>query len=279
MAKFRQRLIRKIFSSLKGRHYHWRALAPEISRITRDCGDHIITFDPTDIIGRHLYTFGHWQRDDFDLMMAHLRQHNLLKPGKAALELGANIGTQTIYMHLSGCFDKVVAVEADPQTARLLDINIADNGFSDRTHIVAKAIGAENGTATFYQSEKERGRNSLLAKANGSAIDVPMVTLETLFADCGVAADDIGFVWLDLEGFEFEVMQQIVAVLPGDVPIFTEFSPQKYGVEKTDAFVELIRAHYTDSYQVNDGGFAGPMATADLQPSQDQVDLLLFNQV
>lgn len=278
MAKFRQRLIRRIFSGRKGRHYHWRALAPQIVRVTRQCDDHIITFDPADIIGRHLYTFGHWQRDAFDEVMERLATHGLLQSGKVALEFGANIGTQTLYMHLSGLFDSVIAVEADPQTARLLAINITDNDFAARTHIVAKAIGPQNGAATFYQSVKERGRNSLLAKREGTKIDVPMVTLSSLLADCSVAANEISFVWLDLEGFEFEVMQQVVAELPRDVPVFTEFSPEKYGPEKTLAFIALLKTHYSQFYEVTEAGFGPLLSLADWQPGLSQVDLLLFGE-
>ena len=78
------------------------AIGPRVQTMTLDCGDHVMTFAPGDYIGKKIFRKGHFERDHVDRLLAILKERQLLREGSTLLELGGNIGTQTIYFALSG---------------------------------------------------------------------------------------------------------------------------------------------------------------------------------
>src|SRR4051794_12933417 len=97
LRKWRNHLARRALGTRSGREMLINAVSPKILSMTADCGDHVLTFSPHDYIGRKIYRKGHFERDHVNRLLAVLRQRALLGPDKVLLELGGNIGTQTLY--------------------------------------------------------------------------------------------------------------------------------------------------------------------------------------
>jgi FkbM family methyltransferase len=80
------------------------------------------------------------------------------------VDIGAHIGTHTIYALRTGRFGRAVAFEPEPRNARLLAMNIAENGLSQAVTVVRKAAGAAKGEAMLHLHPRNTGAH---------AIDVP----------------------------------------------------------------------------------------------------------
>ena len=68
-------------------------------------------------------------------------------PTGTALDLGANIGFHTVY--LAGRYARTLAVEAHPETYKLLVKNIAQNGL-ESPHVIARSGAAYDRHTTLY---------------------------------------------------------------------------------------------------------------------------------
>ena len=87
---------------------------------------------PNDLIGRHIYLTGEFDRTTVEVLC------NFARPGDTLLDIGANIG------YVSGCFlakvpgSRVICVEPQPVIVDLLKTNMKQ--FPDRYKIAAFAL-------------------------------------------------------------------------------------------------------------------------------------------
>jgi FkbM family methyltransferase len=51
----------------------------------------------------------------------------MMRKDSHLLEIGGNIGTQTVYFALSGAYSRIVSIEPDPRNFPLLQLNIRQN--------------------------------------------------------------------------------------------------------------------------------------------------------
>lgn len=164
-----------------------------------DCGDHLMAFDPKDrVIGSAIRKERGYCRPQT------MRVFDALPRGGTFVDVGANIGTQTVYALMFGGFDRAVCFEPHPKNVRLLKTNMLINGLQDRVTIIEAAAGRESGTAALYIEPQNSGGHSLAINHNGASISVPVVQVESTLASLGVS--DIGLAWIDVEGHEGEVL-------------------------------------------------------------------------
>ena len=139
-------------------------------------------------------------------------EHKLLNPylsaGKVFVDVGANIGSYTLFAANAGA--KVVAVEANPETARKLAFNIKANCPVD-VQLVNVAVGAEEGTLSLWQEPSNCGFATLVEDlttgewaGDWSPRDVEVKPLQSVLADLGLERIDI--LKVDVEGFEDRVL-------------------------------------------------------------------------
>jgi FkbM family methyltransferase len=232
-------------------------------------GDHYIAFDPNDIISEALRREGGWFREET------LRIFDALpKRGGVFVEVGANIGTQTVYAMKFGGFDRVICFEPDPHNAWYLWLNAAINGIADRVTVIQAAAGSASGKASLSLADPNRGIsnggiNSLAVKRGEKSITVPVVSVEEELRRLGVGKSDIGLAWIDVEGYEGEVMNGWPS-LPG-TPLCLEYTPQ-FNKLPPDTFASWAR--WADPRQRKIEWL--PISLLDLAAYTDQVDLLFF---
>ena len=115
-----------------------------------------------------------------------------LKPGDLFVDVGANIGAYSIWAYELGA--EVIALEPAPDTFRVLQDNIALNGY-DAT-LVRAAAGSSEGVTRFTVGKDAVNRVS----ADGET-EVPVVTIDSLLRGRCAAGLKI-----DVEGFELDVL-------------------------------------------------------------------------
>ena len=276
LRKWRNRLAKRVLATRIGREMLVNAVSPKILSMTADCGDHLMTFSPHDYIGRKIYRKGHFQRENVERLLSVLRQRDLLAPEKVLLELGGNIGTQTVYFALSNAFRHIVTVEPDPRNFKLLKTNIDQNGLSERITAINTAAGESEGTLDFFMHRDNHGKSSAIRQSDRDIeIKVPVKPVTAMLTEAGVAPEDIGLIWMDIEGYEPVASRSMQPLLERRVPFYMEFSPVFYGPAGSQAFVDYLAGFYQDCIVFYEDSQIG-MKVTDLPIEQDQFDVLLL---
>ncbi|MEH6545860.1 MAG: FkbM family methyltransferase [Sneathiella sp.] len=278
--ELRDKPLKKFFSSVKGLKVICKSLPERLSAVTIREDDHLIICDPRDLVGRSVVLHGNWGRTETEKVVAFLERQEILSGNGVAMDLGANIGTQTLYLYLTGKFKKVIAVEAAPKNFDFLQANVRVNGWSDEIEALHAAIYTEDGVISLnLKDEDVSGGHSLLQlPGNTNTVEVPAITISSLINKYSIKPEQVEFVWMDIEGFDFEILQEIQKTIGSKLPVFLEFSPHFMGENKTREFVDFVHSHYTHIYSFQNLN-EDPVRLTDLTALSDtyQKDLLVYS--
>ncbi len=235
---FRRTVLRRLFQN----HVSSSALA----YVTFP--DHVLIVDPRDhMISFSLVSGKTWQRHEFDRAIEIAKSANTLEAGGWFVDIGANIGTQTIYALLSGKFRGVIAIEPEPRNLALLRRNIELNGFADRVHVVEAAASSHSGTADLVRDAENFGAHSIepgqmLRRADSIAVRTR--TVDDILASLGIAPKDVGMTLIDVEGHEIEVLKGMTSLRRHGAPIVAEVSAPLHGPQGIIQMRNLLIADY-----------------------------------
>lgn len=127
--------------------------------------------------------------------------------GGMLVDVGANIGYFTLTWLSANRSNTVVAIEAAPNNARLLQENIACNGFDDRATVYSQACG-ERATALLFSNLWGHSNSGCGGFVNShecaNAVPVDIVALDDLFAQ---DANEIAVLKIDTEGADTLVLK------------------------------------------------------------------------
>eukprot|EP01062_Namystynia_karyoxenos_P066835 TRINITY_DN60754_c0_g1_i1.p1 TRINITY_DN60754_c0_g1~~TRINITY_DN60754_c0_g1_i1.p1 ORF type:complete len:539 (+),score=102.10 TRINITY_DN60754_c0_g1_i1:90-1706(+) len=158
------------------------------------------------------------QRGGYDPKLHATIRMALDHPPGTVVDVGANLGVVSMYAAHQG--HRVIAFDATPWTRHKLELSAWLNNFSSRVTVVAKAVGAEPGTAHLAVVPGNMGGNQLvrsedhsLVKDAGEAagagrpgrkgtVAVPITTL-----DAALEREAPFFIKIDVEGHEIQVLQ------------------------------------------------------------------------
>ncbi len=242
--KRRNALVGRFFETRYGRELLVNALPARVIDMTTDCGDHRLTFSPHDYIGRKVYRKGHFERGSVRRLIALLDDLGQDLNGKVLLELGGNIGTQTIYWAREDLFRRIVSVEPDPRNFDLLRRNIARNDLLAMVDLVHVAAGETEGRIDFFQNPDNHGKSSALRSSRKDRkIEVPVRPVSAILEDLGIAPSEIGLIWMDIEGYEPVACRSMRPLLERGTPLYMEFSPAFYGADAEAFRTALGKTH------------------------------------
>jgi FkbM family methyltransferase len=138
-----------------------------------------------------------------------------LCPGdETAIDVGANHGDYSAI--LVGLARDVIAVEPNPDVVRVLEARLGDEIRRKRLQLVRGAFGSEAGTARLFIPDAGSALGSLDAPpiaTGGKAIEVLVRRLDDL-----ARGRRVGFIKIDVEGYE-------AAVLRGGMAVISESRP------------------------------------------------------
>ena len=146
------------------------------------------------------------------------------------VDIGANIGLTAIALAQLVPRGRVLAVEANPTLAALLDRNVERAGVRDIVTVASIALGETAGRAVFFANPDDPS-GAFLADVAPTAVTtahepdvvVPVTTLDALLAEHAI--DTIDFVKLDVEGAELRVLHGAAETLKRAQPtVQTEFN-------------------------------------------------------
>jgi FkbM family methyltransferase len=239
--------------------------------------------------GWSLLIHGHLDKDHFDNSLKLSMRENLLKKNSHNLfiDVGANIGTHSMYALRSGFFSQVIAVEPHPDSFQLLIRNLRDNGLEDKCSLFHCALGEKQGTVQFEIDPDHSGdhrikvdasnQNSLKGEADRETIAVPMQTLDDIFREVSPTDYDQIFVSIDVQGFEPYILSGAKSLINQGAIFCIEFWP--YGLNHAGVREDLnkmVQDHFNHYFDVRDGDAAQAIPTQNIQVSYSRYHDLRF---
>lgn len=265
------------FHTPGGRKFLARYLPDFITQVCVDCGDHRLTVSPHELVGRKVIRDGHFSRDLVDRVLAILAERDLFGSRDIALDIGANIGTQTVYFALSGRFSRILSIEPSPANLELLQTNARQNGFSDQVTIFGCAVGEAEATLELHLDPRNHGANSLVRSGAGAGtIPVAVRRVDQLLAEAAIPVDRVALVWMDIEGYEPVAARSMEALLARQVPLLTEFQSSFMGAEGSAAFVDYLGRFYRDCIVFPEKGGEQALPVSRIPIQAGIVDVLLL---
>ncbi|MFW2228414.1 FkbM family methyltransferase [Rhizobium sp. CRRU65] len=283
-AKYWSRLFRKarnaaasrFFDTRFGRRLLIENIGPRVVSVTVDAGDHLMTFSPSDYIGRKVFRKGHFEREAVDRLIVILRERGLVRKDATLLEIGGNIGTQTVYFALSDTYAHIVSVEPDPRNFPLLALNIRQNRLEAKVRLVNCAAGEHEGEIDFFLNLSNHGKSSAIRQSpTDKKISVPVKPVSEILAGLSIDPAAIGLVWMDIEGYEPVACRSMRPLLTRRVPLYMEFTPLFYGAEGTKAFISMLSGFYENCLVIFEDR-EEEMKVRDLPGEFDQYNVLFL---
>lgn len=199
------------------------------------------------------FLHGGFGEDTIEALLTALARHAGIASieGLTVLEIGANIGTETVSFIARHGARRVIAVEPDRENVRFLRANLALNGIEDRVAVHQIALSDSDGEVMLERSEDNWGdhrvRNPGERGSDGRQDSLPVQArrLDSLIEAGEVALDDVGIVWMDAQGHEGHIFAGAQRLLESGVPIVTEYWP--HGLREVgtlERFHSLVTRHY-----------------------------------
>lgn len=164
-----------------------------------------------------------------------------LGPGSTYVDAGANLGVFTVLAGLLvGATGRVVAIEANPELAQVVETNIAMNYVFDRASVRQIAISNESGSATLIQTGNFLGESSIIPadrdyRGELTAYEVETRTLDDILSDIG----EIDVLKIDIEGYEPEAFEGGTDVLSRTTWVVFEWNRTGLGA-KSDLLMSQV---------------------------------------
>jgi FkbM family methyltransferase len=219
-----------------------RVLGPHVYALITKSDIGLFAVDPEDCeVGGELRMKGKYSSEEIERLKPHIASDSKV------LVVGAHVGTLAI--PISKLCEKVVAVEANPATYKLLTINITLNSASNCQAINIAASDKEE-TIEFLLSRVNSGGSKRVPKIkwlyyfdNPETITVKAVSLDEYLEE-----KDFHIVVMDIEGSEYFALQGMQGILSRCKLLAVEFLPHHLknvsGVT-VEEFLSVIEPHFS----------------------------------
>lgn len=231
-------------------------------------------YAPTDsTIGAALIERGSWQYDELNHYLGYVSGK---AQGRKAyfFDIGANIGTQTVYAARSGLFSRVFAIEAMPANFELLTMNVLLNDRSDITSCYNKALGSEDGRQTFlFSSSNPGGSRQESSGIRGEETILDVVSTSDFVRGLLETEDlpDVLVFWIDVEGMEEQVVEGLQSFADEFETYFcVEYNEVAYKGEAGFSLRSYVESR-DEFYALSEGGMKVVSDLSQVRNNQDIV--------
>lgn len=172
---------------------------------------------------------------------------DVIPPGRLAIDVGANKGVYTRL--LASLASHVHAFEPNPKAYRWLERALPPNV---TTHPVA--LSDREGTAELYLPQRGTGFSNQLGSLNVVKADSPhaVVPVQTRTLD-SCALSDVGFVKVDVEGFELQVLDGARGTIARDKPVLLIELEERHTGKPIEDLIAAVTAMGYAAHFVQDG--------------------------
>ena len=170
-----------------------------------------------------------------ELFVNELYKFQTIQPSPVIIDCGANIGLSVLYFKQLYPNAQIEAFEPDSQNFSLLTQNCNSNGLKQVT-LHQAAVWTNNGTISFSANDSEASHIS--ESTAGNAVQVPTVRLKDVLQKY----PDIGMLKMDIEGAEWDVVQDIAAELSHVNHFFLEYHGKASETYKLNGIMNILKS-------------------------------------
>jgi FkbM family methyltransferase len=192
-------------------------------------------------VGYGTFVSGSFEKETLRRMLTALERFGITTlRGMTVLEVGANIGTETVSLLSHHGVERVVAFEPDADNARMLRANLALNGLDRRAEVHEIALSDVDATLMLERSAENCGDHRIrVVDAHGpdlfnewdrSVVEVFARSIDSLVESGELDLDAVGLVWMDAQGHEGHVLAGAQKLIAARIPVLTEYWP--YGLNR-----------------------------------------------
>jgi FkbM family methyltransferase len=167
--------------------------------------------------------------------------------GSTFVDVGANIGTTTLPAICLHEFGRAVACEPARDNAALLRCNTVLNGVDDRVRVLPIAVSDRDEAVYLHVNSSNSGGHRVVAdgRRRGSELKVEACSLDTLVRRGLLVPEDVGLLWLDVQGHEAKVLAGATRLTALGVPVVLELHPTMLGAEGVATIEAIAARDYT----------------------------------
>ncbi|MDQ4131954.1 MAG: FkbM family methyltransferase [Actinomycetota bacterium] len=197
-------------------------------------------------VGRVVYATGGYERVYMESALQALSSTEWSVRSKTFLDIGANIGTSTVDALMHFGFERAICFEPDTRNLKLLEVNLRLNDLHDRASVHPVALSDSDGYALLERTAGNFGDTRVVSfSSHREGYGVRCRRLDDLVASKDVLLEDLGLVWIDVQGHEPFVLSGAEAVIREGIPTVIEYSPGALrSTGGLDLLESLIRSHY-----------------------------------
>ncbi|MBK7885894.1 MAG: FkbM family methyltransferase [Bacteroidetes bacterium] len=169
-----------------------------------------------------------------------------IQNAKTILDIGANIGTTSLYFASLNAKAKIISFEPHPDTFKRAEENIKLNSFRN-IELLNIGLGEQKAELKLYEvNENNPGMNRILAEETNLPYKIIQVDLlDKIMEEKSIPPVD--FIKIDVEGFEYSVLKGGVNTLKNKPVLFIELDDNNLR-ENNSTAEELIKLLYTIGY-------------------------------
>jgi FkbM family methyltransferase len=238
---------RRPLGSFATRTAEFFALARRTPVVEARMGSLNVLVSTTDrTIARSVYTSGDWDPLLTGTVFRALDELAVPYRGTTFLEVGANFGVYSLPAVTDYGFARAIAYEPDPQAFELLERNIERNGLAGRVSAHHAALSSAAGELTLRLGSYNAGDNRIVDgdDADHDTVRVPARTLDAEVAAGRVTPAELGLVWLDVQGHEYEVLLGARSVLESRAALVVEYCTAMMAEDARRGLERLIIDNY-----------------------------------
>ena len=165
---------------------------------------------------------------------------------KGFLDIGANIGFYSLLAINQYQYQQAWAFEANPRTHKLIQQNVVDSELTKKIHTFPFGLGDSETKLTFIQDTYHTGISRFVSKvpelkSYEECIEVPVRTFDTVAKENHIDPSAISFIKIDVEGFEYQVLQgmkETLSKVPQGTLLFIEIWEQTSSSQQTLKLIE-----------------------------------------
>jgi FkbM family methyltransferase len=156
-----------------------------------------------------------------------------LRPDMKIIDIGSNIGYYVIIecMVVKNGNGRIIAIEPGQENVKILQKNIASNGFSQIVTVIEGAVADSSGDGELILSDSANCHTlrepRLYSDSDKKIIQVRKYSIEDILRQCGIQPNAIDFIRMDIEGYEYLLLPTMYPIFddPHELYMFIEFHP------------------------------------------------------
>ena len=244
------KIIFNFFENKKIRKAIFDTSEPNTILFSRGVNENFILQSNDQVIGRTVYATK--KPFDFDKLTKVLKILNL-KKNELLIDVGANIGTICIPAIKRNLFNKAIVFEPEPLNYSLLISNIIINGCYNKISAHNIALGSKNREKLNLQlDDHNKGNHRIIINSKIKLKKNIVINSHKLDSFIKNVNSLSTLVWIDVQGYETQVLLGAKKLLNKKVPVCVEFSPTFLEKKKYDIFKKMfIKNGYNYFYNLN----------------------------